>query len=76
LSYCKTHENTTVEDFSIADGTYINGYKVWKESEQSLPLIHIKNDYTFRWQDFRKVSESKGGEFKYLYVEIPPKTES
>lgn len=87
LSYCKTHENTTFEGFSIADGTYINEDKVWKESkrckdgyitklERTLPVIPIKNDYTFRWQDFRKVSESKGGEFKYLYVEIPPKTKS
>ncbi len=87
MSYCNKHENTTFRQFSISGGEHKRGKRKWSKTdrckdgyitklERTLPVIPINNDYTFRWQDFRKVSESKGGEFKYLYVEILPKTES
>lgn len=71
-------KNTIYEKFSVHDNAVKTGLLSWAPhagigtTKGRTSPINLKNTYTINWNEYSKVSERRGGNFKYSVLSIPP----
>ena len=72
-----SHPKTFDKAFRLTEGRTLHGTLAWCAGvQQSSPArsrsLPLRGTYSLRWQDYSTVTESAGGQFRYLALTVAP----